>query len=337
MDFARWNNIRRLKCGYDDFYRRQHRKERLMKYYIAPMEGITTVQYRTTYNKFYGGADKYFAPFISNSKLAAKEIYGLKPENNPGIHLVPQILTNNSETFIKAAYELKKLGYEEINLNLGCPSGTVVSKGRGAGFLAYPDKLDDFLNTIYEMCDMQISIKTRIGMRSKEEWDHILEIYAKYPISELIIHPRLQKDGYGLNIYLDAYEKAKDRLNCPLCYNGDIFSFESHKEKTGKLKESRAVMLGRGIIANPELLENIKKGKVVEKIEDISRLSEFLEELLFKYIDVMDGEKPVLFKMKDIWNFLGKSFEEKEAELKKIKKSKSIAEYKIAVNNLLKD
>ena len=164
-----------------------------MKFYLAPMEGITGFVYRNSYEKFFHNIDKYFTPFIvptSSKSFKTKELRDILPENNKGMYIVPQILTNDSEGFINTAEKLQQLGYNEINLNLGCPSGTVVSKGRGSGFLAKRDELDKFLDEIYIKDDIEISVKTRIGRDEPEEFYELIKIYNNYPINELIIHPR---------------------------------------------------------------------------------------------------------------------------------------------------
>ena len=159
-----------------------------MKFYLAPMEGITGHIYRNSYEKYFHNIDKYFTPFIvpnQSVSLKTKELKDLLPQNNKGLNIVPQILTNNAEGFILTANKLKQLGYEEINLNLGCPAGTVVSKKRGAGFLAYPEELDKFLDEIYKIDNMKISIKTRLGKERADEFYKLIEIYNKYPLDRL--------------------------------------------------------------------------------------------------------------------------------------------------------
>ena len=181
--------------------------------YLAPMEGITTYIYRNALDKYFGGIDKYYTPFLTASHLKGRELRDVHPDNNKNISLVPQIMANESEQFLQIARQLIDLGYLEININLGCPSGTVVSKGRGSGFLNYPEKLDRFLDEVINglaMIDKNatLSVKTRIGYEFLSEWDDILPIYIKYPLSELIIHPRLRSEFYTGSIHMDAFEKA---------------------------------------------------------------------------------------------------------------------------------
>lgn len=168
------------------------------------------------------------------------------PENNKGINLVPQILTNDSEGFILTAKKLKDLGYDEINLNLGCPSGTVVGKKRGSGFLAHREELDKFLEEIFKIDDMKISIKTRLGMDKPEEFYELIKIYNKYPMEELIIHPRTRQDFYGNKPNLEVFKDAISLSKNPVCYNGDIFTLEDHNKLIETFKEVDKIMLGRG-------------------------------------------------------------------------------------------
>ena len=183
-----------------------------MKYYLAPMEGITGYVYRNSYKKYFNNIDKYFTPFIVTNKsrsLKSKELRDVLPENNKGMNVVPQILTNDSEGFIITCKKLKQLGYNEINLNLGCPAGTVVSKNRGSGFLAKREELDMFLDEIFKISDINISIKTRIGKDSPQEFYELIKMYNKYPLEELIIHPRIQKDFYGNKPNLQVFKDRK--------------------------------------------------------------------------------------------------------------------------------
>ena len=217
-----------------------------MKYYLAPMEGITGFIYRNTYKKFFDNIDKYFTPFIvptSSKSFKTKELRDILPENNKGMNIVPQILTNDSDGFITTARKLQQLGYSEINLNLGCPSGTVVSKNRGSGFLAKREELDKFLDEIYKIDDMKISI----GKDSSEEFYELIKIYNKYPLEELIIHPRTREDFYGNKPNLEVFKDALTLSNSPVCYNGDIFTLDDYNKLSKEFPELNTIMLGTQI------------------------------------------------------------------------------------------
>ena len=332
-----------------------------MKLYLAPLEGITTVTYRRAYERNFGGVDRYFTPFIVNKKLGAREIEGILPENNPGQVLIPQIMSNRAEDFIQVSKEIATYGYDTVNLNLGCPSGTVVSKKRGAGFLAYPDELDAFLSEVYNKCPMKISIKTRIGLEDESEWENLLSIYEKYPMEELIIHPRLRADYYKAPIRMDAFAKAVERIKVPICYNGEINSVEDVIRIRERFPLIDRIMIGRGVLRYPHLMQQIRAvcqmtgnaegfgGQTEEKRigtteqknttgmsqEELrNRIRVFHDELLEDYRIIMSGDRNALFKMKEIWTYMGESFEGADKCLKKIKKANHISDYKIAVNEL---
>jgi tRNA-dihydrouridine synthase len=304
------------------------------KDYMAPMEGITNYVYRNAYHHYYHPMDKYFTPFISakpNKRLSTKEINEVSPETNHGLTVIPQILTNNGEDFIQTATILKEeYGHREVNLNLGCPSGTVAAKKKGSGFLSEPELLERFLDTIFSGLDMEISIKTRIGTYYDEDWEYLLKIYQNYPIKELIIHPRIQKDYYKNTPRLLAYADAKKNLSMPLCYNGDIFTKEDYECFTARFPTETAIMYGRGVITNPGLVGSIRE----EKEPDKKTLRAFHDRLYNDYREVLSGERNVLFRMKELWSFMAPSFSNYEKYAKKIKKSQHLKDYEIAVANL---
>ena len=314
-----------------------------MNYYLAPMEGITTYIYRNAYNHYFGGIDKYFTPFIASKKMNRRELNEILPEHNKGIDVVPQILTNRADEFLQITSKIAEYGYQTVNLNLGCPSGTVTARKRGAGFLSVPDELDNFLYEIFDKSPLKISIKTRIGIASIEEWDRILEIYKKYPIEELIIHPRLQKELYKFTPHKEAYLTAVNKLGdtIPLCYNGDITSQKSYDELKNAVGETNCIMIGRGVLRKPALISELKHSEAKEsdsaKLFTKENLRAFHDEIFAGYAAGMAGETPTLFKMKDLWTYLSESFTESDKHLKKIRKAGGYSEYKIAVNNLFRE
>ena len=302
-----------------------------MNYDLAPMEGITTYIYRSTFQKYYGGVDRYYSPFLASMHLSTREKNEVLPEHNEGMTLIPQILSNRSDEFLEITKALQAYGYDTVNLNLGCPSGTVVSKHRGSGFLAVPEELDAFLAEIFDKCPLKISIKTRIGISDESEWETILKIYEKYPISELIVHTRLQKDFYKLPARPHTFAAAR-KLGIPLCYNGDITSPEAQQAALTADPSIDRFMLGRGIIADPELIESLSTGTPAR---DKDRLQSFLTDICDRYIREMSGgDRNTLYKLKEIWVYLGSLFPDAEKHVKKIKKSTRLTEYEAAMQSL---
>lgn len=304
-----------------------------MKYYLAPMEGITGYIFRRAQHEFFPAADKYFTPFINphtTRNLNSKEKKEILPENNPGMYTVPQILTNKAEDFIRVAKVLKEFGYDEVNLNLGCPSGTVVSKKKGAGFLEIPTQMDRFLDEVFMGLDMKVSVKTRLGMFEADEFDQLLSIYNKYPLHELIIHPRVRTDYYKGKPDLDAFERALLYSRNPICYNGDICTASDYEVWKKRFPEVESVMIGRGMLTNPGLIGEIRDGEKLDK----DKFRAFHDQLFKEYCDLKIGDRNVLFKMKELWHYFICLFEDTKKLEKQIKKAQNVEAYKSAVNML---
>ena len=305
-----------------------------MKYYFAPLEGISGYIYRNAYEKFFpNNIDKYFTPFIvpnQSKSLKTKEFRDVLPENNNGLNIIPQILTNNSEGFIATCKKLKQLGYDEVNLNLGCPSGTVVSKFRGSGFLGKREELDNFLDEIFKIQDTKISIKTRLGVDSADEFYEIMKIYDKYPMEELIIHPRTRQDFYGNKPNMEMFKDALKSSKNTICYNGDIFSVKDYEKFIEECPSVDRIMIGRGSLANPGLINEIKGKGVVDK----NILKEFHDEVCMGYKEILSGDINVLFRMKELWSYMIGMFEDSEKVAKKIKKERMLSEYNVIISRL---
>lgn len=265
-----------------------------MRYYAAPMEGITGYIFRTVHHACFPGVTAYYTPFLApnqNHVFTARERNDILPAHNINLPLIPQILTNNAEDFIWAANALNEMGYDEINLNLGCPSPTVVAKGKGAGMLADPDKLDRFLDVIFSRLSIKLSIKTRIGIKSDAEFPALLKVFSQYPLHELIIHPRVQKDMYKNHPQKEAFVLAENTLSTPLCYNGDLCSPEDCLFFIATHPDIHALMLGRGLIANPNLISSISVGNALDK----GHLKAFHDQLFNSYEAVLPGAIPLIY------------------------------------------
>lgn len=312
------------------------RSKLTMNFYFAPMEGVTGYIYRNAHHAFFNYIDKYFSPFIvanQSDSFKTKEINDILPENNQGLVLIPQLLTNNAKDFIHTSIKIKQLGYDVINLNLGCPSGTVVSKNRGSGFLAKREELSVFLDEIFSAAITKISVKTRIGKDQPEEFYELIEIFNKYPLEELIIHPRIQKDFYknkpNHSVFKDAITLSKN----PVCYNGDIFSIEDYNRFTAEFPTVATVMLGRGLIANPGLIGDITDDKKLE----MGLVKGFHDKIYDDYKRVLFGDRNVLFKMKEIWYYMLPMFSQNSKYAKRIKKAERLLDYEEAVSSLFRE
>ena len=342
-----------------------------MHIYFAPLEGITTYPYRNLHHKYFGGVEKYFTPFLApgpEQGMSVKEMRDVLPENNAGVPVVPQILTNRAGDFLLAAKKLAEMGYGEINLNLGCPSGTVTAKKKGSGFLLYPDDLDMFFDEVFSDAsvrneEFQVSVKTRIGKNEVEEWPEIMAVYNRYPISELTVHPRIQKEFYKGAPHLDVFADILKESRNPVVYNGDLFTVEHVKNFQKKFPTVETVMIGRGLIRNPALAELIRKeengaenactsesteaenkGMTSEQPGEsaldsrntgtniMPRIRAFHDEIFEHYRETMSGDRNLLFRMKDLWSYMLAEVPDSEKLAKKIRKSQHVPEYLAAVD-----
>ncbi len=312
-----------------------------MKIYMAPLEGVTGYVFRNAFEEYYGKGriDKYFIPFISPNKskgYTTREQADIAPEHNAGINAVPQIMANDVGLFLEAAAMLKELGYSEINLNLGCPSGTVVSKYRGAGFLAKPRELDIFLDKVLsspQMKDMRMSVKTRTGMESHEEFKLLMAIYGDYPLSEIIIHPRVRTDYYKNSPDMDIFRWAVGESSVPISYNGDIFKIKEYVKLVEEFPDIDSVMIGRGFVGNQRLINQIADLAHDDLLgeHDMATLEKFTGRLLRDYISIMDSEVNAMHKMKEVWIYINQFNPGHEKAFKKIKKSRSLTDYQNGV------
>jgi len=309
-----------------------------MEFYFAPMEGITGHIYRRAFHAYFPAPDKYFTPFISpdsNKILRDKEKRDVLPENNEGMQVVPQIITNRADYFlITAEYLKEKYGYSEVNLNLGCPSGTVVAKGKGSGFLSHLEELERFFEEVFEKTTVEVSVKTRIGRHDPAEWEDILAVYKRFPIKELTVHPRIQKEFYKGQVHMDAFRLAYNEWKGNLCYNGDIFTKENYETLVELFPELQAVMFGRGLLSDPYLVARLRGDELPTDNERRKQLRSFHDRLFSEYKEVLSGDRNLLYKMKEFWFYLLESFVDNEKLGKKMRKCEKLSEYQGIVEEL---
>lgn len=307
-----------------------------MRVYFAPMEGITGFLYRKAHHRHFGGADRYYMPFLSPSGdhvFTKRDLREIAPENNRDIDVVPQLLTRHSADFIWAAGELETRGYSEVNLNLGCPSGTVTAKGKGAGLLAFPEELDRFLEEIFSGTKLRVSVKTRLGMTRPDEFEELLSVYEKYPISELIIHARVRADFYKYPARMEAFDGLAGRTRSSLCYNGDLVTEEDCRRFERGHPGVEAVMLGRGLVADPALARKVHGGRGAAKKE----LQEFCDELYESYAAAFGSKHNAMLRMKELWSYQIGLFEEGETYGKRLRKASDSTCFEDVVRSLFQD
>lgn len=294
-----------------------------MKIYFAPLEGLTDSIYRRLHHKYFPGVAVYFTPFFSptvHRSLTPREQRELPMADTLDFPVVPQLLTKNAEDFLWMAKACRDLGYSQVNLNLGCPSGTVVAKGKGSGMLRSPDILDGFLERIFSEAPLPISIKTRVGIQLPEEFPRLLEIFNRYPLAELIVHPRVRKDFYDGPLHMECFRLALEESRCPVCFNGNLCSTRQLDAFQKEYPQVKAVMLGRGLIGDP--------GMLTPGGTDVKKLEQFYNELLEEYLISFGGSRNAMFRLKENWRYLLCRFRDTEKLAKRLRKTTDLNEYR---------
>lgn len=304
---------------------------------LAPLRGVTDALFRNTYAEFFSGIDWAIAPFLSTTRGARIKRSHLKdvlPENNQLMPVVPQVMSKQAENFMPLAMTLLDLGFDTINWNLGCPYPMVANKGRGSGLLFKPDVIDRFLNQVMSVIPNQLSIKMRLGRHLEDEIFKLIPILNRYPVKEVIIHPRTGVQMYEGTPLIDVFEQCLDRFRHRVIYNGDIIDKAGFLMLQQRFPGLDTWMIGRGAVANPFLCDEIK-GHLFDDREKTVLFKKFHNALYSRYSQKLYGPSHLLDRMKGLWAYFAKSFEDGQRLRKKINKSQKAQRYESVVNAFL--
>ena len=294
---------------------------------FAPLDGITKIVFRRVWHKHFGGVDRYFIPFFSptpHPTMTPRDLREVDFTANAGLPSVPQVMTRNAEDFLWACEVLKDMGFTEVNLNLGCPSGTVTAKGKGSGFLAHPDELARFFDMVFARAPLPVSVKTRLGYDTPEEFPALLELFNRYPIACLTVHPRVRKEKYRGAVHLDSFAYALAESRNPVCYNGDLRTVGEVRALEARFPAVSHVMIGRGLVADPALARKLRGGSGTNREE----LTAFLEELYQSYTAFYDGQVATAAqRMREVWFYLIHLFDDAEKLNKQLRRFRTPTEY----------
>ena len=299
---------------------------------LAPMEGVTGYVFRAVYAECFGDIDRYYTPFVApprvSSEFGKKPMKELDPGRNRGLDVVPQLLTKDADEFVWAAQLLADMGYREVNLNLGCPSGTVFNKGRGSGFLRDPEALDAFLGEVCERSPLPVSVKTRLGVADDAEYERILAVYCKHPLAELVVHPRVRSDFYKGAPRWEPWGETLAQAPLPVAYNGDVFSPADLDALLDAYPATQHVMLGRGVVGNPAL-PRVLRGGAPLALDELRRLH---DRLFLAYEAEIGGN--AVFRMKEWWSYAEHSLADPFAVHRAIRKVRRADEYQAAIERV---
>ena len=311
-----------------------------LKIYQAPLQGHTDFTFRHVFSEVFGGIDKYFIPYLSYGKgrelkkSALKEVF---PENNLAQPVVPQVLFSDVEELFDLVTVLVNFGYQEINLNLGCPYPMATNKGRGAAWLSKPDVLKNTLQELYAKgFPVKYSVKMRAGMKNDQEAKAVFEVLNQFQLEEIIFHARTADQMYEGKAEKQWFTEALLAVKHPLVYNGDIFSVADFQELKVILPVQNSFMLGRGLLMNPSLPLTLK-GETPENRELKLKMKEFHDGILQAYSARLDGAGHILMKMNQFWSYFSESFENPHKVMKLVKKSGNMLKYNAAVVEIFRN
>lgn len=295
--------------------------------YLAPLQGFTDYSFRQAYYSHFDAPDVSFSPFIETHKPDHRAYRDVLPENNKGVRLIPQILGNNAAEMKQVILPLNDLGYSEINWNLGCPYPMVTKKMMGAGLLPYPEQIDIILNELFRDTSLKLSVKMRLGLTNSDEWKTLVPVLNRFPLTEVIIHGRTASQMYKGEVDVSAFLEIANELTHPVCYNGNINSLNDFQSLTRRMPFVSRWMIGRGLIANPLLIHEIKTNSKASLHDIKTAISRLHDQLLYQNSIRLSGESHLMHKVKPYWEYFAQSFADDKKGLKKIKKTSTYSAY----------
>lgn len=301
------------------------------------MQGMTTANYRNHHQRIFGGFDAYCAPFIATSdvrKVGKPLFKDIVPENNLNINVLPQLISNNAQDFNYYAKLLVEMGYDEINLNMGCPYATVTKKKKGSGIMQHPRLVRKILEEACKEDSYDMTVKIRLGMEDLDEGFEIMDVLNDYPLKNVTIHGRTGLQKYEGTVDLDAFEALYKYCQHDVIYNGDIFTVEDYQRIQKRFPDIDKFMLGRGALQDPFLGAAIK-GVFYSQDEKMAMIKELHDSIYNHYAKVLYGDKHLCDKMKEFWMHTSLHLDPSGKLLKKIRKARTSAEYMIHASKLL--
>ena len=310
----------------------------MVRLYSSPLQGYTDFRFRNAFQKYFGGIDQYYAPYIrlnGKQEIKAANERDILPANNNTLKLIPQLMTKDASEFIFIAKYVQELGYNELNWNLGCPYPMVAKRGMGSGILTSPEKIDEILSRVNAESDIRVSVKMRLGYESSNEIFKVLPVLEKYSLEHITIHPRIGKQLYKGEVDLNTFESCIGQSKHLILYNGDITSVHGFRKMKERFPETEHWMIGRGLIADPFLPAMIKADNDIYPENKSEIFSKFHDTLFSSYIEALSGPKHILLKMYHFWEYFIHLFPYPPKSLKRIKKVQNIEAYSKLVKQLI--
>lgn len=271
--------------------------------WLAPLHGITSRTFRNTLCRHFGGIDFFMSPFLPaqpQGKLNPKVWQDIDPGLNTALPLVPQLMGNRPEAVADTMAMLHdRWGHSRFNLNIGCPSSPVVRHTRGCGLMPHPDLVEAIVREATGKTPLRLSLKMRLGLHDADEGREILRRLNQYPLDFIVIHPRLGDEQYSGTPHWDLFEEFLSITTHNVIYSGDIFTREDFLSLSKKFPQVKGWMLGRGMLRNPFLAEEIKGMATGDRQARFLAFHERLTEVLLP----LRGESGTLANLKELWHY----------------------------------
>lgn len=311
--------------------------ENILPIHFAPLQGYTDAAYRRAHARIFGGIETYYSPFVrmEHGEIRRKDARDIDPENNPGLHLIPQLMAPDSDRLEHIMSLFIEKGYREADINLGCPFPTLARRHNGAGMLPYPEEVRALLSeAIDRHPDIRFSVKLRLGWERAEECLALLPLFNELPLSHIILHPRLGRQQYKGEVDLEGFNAFYEGCNKPLYYNGDLHTVEDIRSVTARFPKLAGIVIGRGLLANPALALEYRQGTPVSSDEMAQKVGQLHTEVFNSYREQLQGgDTQLLMKMKSFWEYLLPDGDRKSR--KTIHKTTKLSNYLAAASNLL--
>lgn len=305
-----------------------------MEIHFAPLQGYTDFEYRRIHARRCGGVQTYYSPFIRWEKggIRDKDIKDILPENNEGLHLIPQIICSDTDEFNRLADVVQEHGYEEMDLNMGCPAPMQTKLMRGSGILPHPMRLQALLREMERRPEVRFSAKMRLGLESKEEWRELTSMLNSSCLQHLTIHPRIGKQMYKGEVDMETFHEVYDIVRIPIIYNGDVTSMEQIASLSERFPKIRGIMIGRGLLARPTLAMESVQGHEMSAQERISILNVMHEDMLDFCTKKYKVDSQILLHIHAFWEYQESQLERKT--WKKIMKAGNMKNYLEAIRKI---
>lgn len=309
-----------------------------MQLALAPLQTYTDYHFRNAHIAVFKGVDKFYAPYLkmnNDGTIKNAPKIDILPKNNPNNSVIPQLMACGEQEFFVMADYIESLGYTELNWNMGCPYPMVTNKNLGAGILNKPTEIFDLFDSIFPKLKMGLGIKMRMGLENTSEILEILPRLNDYPLTEIIIHARYAKQLYNGTCDHERFLECISLTKHPLTYNGDIETKEDFDDLQRKFKNIDHWMIGRGAMKNPSLFEEIQFGIVDSGEVYRDKLMLFSQHLITSLLECNPDRGYALSKMKSYWEYLSEGLSDGKNLYRKLKKSKSIEEFRELLSEIL--